>query len=304
MMRVSTTVPSVMLLVIAWCVAPAGPASACEDGRSPAIAAGAESTPAVPPAPRAPRTPRSEAPPEAPEAPAPPTGFDLPEAPTLLTPRGWFGFGFQCAECSARGGSPDSGAVWAFGTHPTVYSVDSGSPAALAGLRRGDVITRIDGLSILSPDAGRAFGAIRPGQTVRWTVMRGDRQREIVARAAERPERRARVALTDLRRELARLNELSDMDELRRELAEVNREMEVRRAVDLAREKVRVTTLPARRLRYAGVIGGTEVEVRGPGSVIVSETDGRDELVITTGESVVVIRVPEGARKGAKQPPR
>jgi len=37
--------------------------------------------------------------------------------------------------------------------------------------------------------------------------------------------------------------------------------------------------------------------VRGPGSVIVSESDLKDELVINTGEAVVVIRVPEGLLK-------
>ena len=63
-------------------------------------------------------------------------------------------------------------------------------------------------------------------------------------------------------------------------------------------------TLPARRLRYAGVIGGTEVEVRGPGSVIVSENDGKDELVISTGESVVVIRVPAGLLKRSGEKPK
>jgi membrane-associated protease RseP (regulator of RpoE activity) len=238
--------------------------------------------------------------PEVPEAPE----FWTPETPNLITPRGWFGFGFQCADCSGRLADADSSAVWVFGTPPRVYSVDLGSPASRAGLRRGDVITAIDGVPIVTRDGGRRFGAIRPGQTVKWTVEREGGMLDVSARAAERPDRRARTALTDLRRELTRLNELSNLDEMRRELAGLNREMARRRAQEVEREVSRPRTEPTRRLRYAGVIGGTEVEVRGSGSIIVSEIDGKEELVITTGESVVVIRVPEAARKGSKAPPK
>jgi membrane-associated protease RseP (regulator of RpoE activity) len=212
-----------------------------------------------------------------------------------------------------RGSLAESAAVWRFGTWPKVYSVDLGGPAARAGLRRGDVITRIDGVSILTPEGGRRFGAIRPGQTVRWTVRREGALHFVVARAAERPERRERVALTELanlnqriervvltelRSELSRLNEMSNLGQLRRELANLNQRIERVKLESLERtrlqdlERVRVIELPVRRLRYAGVIGGTEVEVRGPGSVIVIESDHRDELVINTGEAVVVIRVP------------
>jgi C-terminal processing protease CtpA/Prc len=78
-------------------------------------------------------------------------------------PRGWFGFGFEC-DCVAERSLMDSVAVWTFSDYPRVYSVDDGSPAAKAGLRRGDVIKEIDGISILDPDGGRRFGSIRPGR--------------------------------------------------------------------------------------------------------------------------------------------
>jgi hypothetical protein len=54
-------------------------------------------------------------------------------------------------------------------------------------------------------------------------------------------------------------------------------------------------------LRYAGVIGGSEVEVRGTGTVIVSESDLKDQLVINTGDAVVVIRLAKGAMKKAAE---
>jgi len=301
----------------------AGPARACDT----ADAQVAEATPpATPRAPRAPRAPESPtifqlATPTAAKAPAPPdppdAGFEQP-SPALLVPRGWFGFGFQCGECSAKSNPADSAAVWRFGSWPTVYSVDLGGPAARAGFRRGDIITHLDGISILSPEGGRRFGAIRPGQVVRWAVLREGMPRYVVARAEERPERRERVALTDLRRELSRLNEMSDLDQLRRELATLNRRLERARTenaqaaqayqdaqraqADVMRE--RMTLAPARRLRYAGVIGGTSVEVRGPGSIIVSQSDLKDELVINTGEAVVVIRVPDGLQKRTADKPK
>jgi hypothetical protein len=292
---------------------PPPPAIGCDDSQAIAVEA-ATPAPAPPasPVPPAPRAPRAVAPPEwtTPEAtptpataPEPPDAqFDLPEA-TRILPRGWFGFGFLCDECSAKSGATDSAAVWRFGSWPRVYSVDLGSPAARAGLRRGDVITHIDGVSILTLEGGRRFGAIRPGQAVRWGVVRAGTPRIVVGRAAERPERRERVALSELRGELSRLNEMSDLDQLRRELANLNQRIErvklesaeLTRLQDL--QRVRKVEQPVRRLRYAGVINGTEVEVRGPGSVIVSESDAKNELVINTGDAVVVIRVPEGLLK-------
>lgn len=287
------------------------PALGCDDPQVIGVEAGTP-TPA-PPAPRAPRAPRAAVPPQWPTAegtptpataPEPPDAqFEIPEAPTRILPRGWFGFGFLCDECSAKSGATDSAAVWQFGAWPKVYSVDLGSPAARAGLRRGDVITHIDGVSILTPEGGRRFGAIRPGQAVRWSVVRAGVPRIVVGRAAERPERRERVALSELRGELSRLNEMSDLDQLRRELANLNQRIERVKLESAEKtrlqelQRVRKAEQPVRRLRYAGVFNGAEVEVRGPGSVIVTESDAKNELVINTGDAVVLIRVPEGLLK-------
>jgi hypothetical protein len=308
-MRNPTTFVTILALGLAGgtAMAGAGAARACEDPGVLALAAA--ETPATPTqAPAAPRPPRVRRAPDAPApvetpkpAAAPEARLEIPEPPALVTPRGWFGFGFQCGECYAKTEPGDSIVVWSFGSPPRVYSVDTGSPAARAGLRRGDEILKIDGISILTPEGGRRFGSVRPGQTVKWTVAREGAQRQVIARAAERPDRRERTQLRDLRRDLERLNEMSDLDQLRKEIAMLNREMERMRLQDL--DRLRVRTLPARRLRYAGVIGGSEVEVRGPGSVIVSESEDKGEVVINIGESVVVIRAPEArARRAADGP--
>lgn len=305
MIRKPATWLFAMMLGIPWGSPMAGPGSAlaCQDAHSVQAVAAQTSSPRAPRAPRAPHAPAPPEPVETPEpaaAPEPPeASLEIPQAPAIMAPRGWFGFGFQCDQCYVKSGPGDSTVVWEFESLPKVYSVDLGGPAARAGLRRGDVIMRIDGHSILSPDGGRRFGATRPGQVVKWTVQRDGQTRTVVARASERPERRERE-IVNLRRELTRLNELQNLDEMRRQLARLSRELSRRRPQDQTREEQRAKEQSSRRLRYAGVIGGTEVEVRGTGSVIVSESDPKDQLVINTGESVVIIRVADYVRKNKK----
>src|SRR5262245_31201501 len=133
----------------------AGPARACDRPAARAEAAAVAAAGEAPEAPRAPRAPQAPPAPQAaepaetppPAPPAPEATLETPGVASLITPRGWFGFGFQCADCVARTATPESAAIWRFGTQPRVYSVDLGSPAARGGLRRGDVIMQIDGFS-------------------------------------------------------------------------------------------------------------------------------------------------------------
>ncbi|HKQ59247.1 MAG TPA: PDZ domain-containing protein, partial [Candidatus Eisenbacteria bacterium] len=220
----------------------------------------------------------------------------------------WFGFSLKCDECSAKRGTADTPAVWRFGTLPQVYLVETDGPAAKAGIRRGDVLTHINGISLLTPEGGRKFGATRPGEQVRWTIRRDGTARTVVALAGIRPGTRPdrRIEAKDIREQINKLNDVTDLEQLRREIARINREIARRRAQTDLQERRAVTAIPAQRLRYAGVIGGTEVEVRGPGTVIVTETDDKDQLIINTGDAIVRIRVPEGLlrKKSGEDKPR
>jgi S1-C subfamily serine protease len=70
---------------------------------------------------------------------------------------------------SAYGFVPAQGAV--------VLEVESGSPADVAGLEEGDVITSLDGKAITSADQlGTAIQADKPGQTVTIGFYRGQAQ--------------------------------------------------------------------------------------------------------------------------------
>jgi hypothetical protein len=132
----------------------------------------------VPPAPPAPPVP--------PRPPVPPTP-PAPPAPPEIMPDGWFGFGIECRNCDihAPGGTAPT---FRFREQPTVMTVEPGTPAASAGMRRGDRLTHVDGVSITTPDGWRRFGAIQPGQQVRWTFTRGGRAQNAVMTARRRPD--------------------------------------------------------------------------------------------------------------------
>ncbi len=264
---------------------------------------------AVPRAPRAPqvgRVPETPAPGATP--PTPPTeadpehpfhwmgrafhgsrgDFDAPVFSREALPQGWLGIGLRCQECGGerREGEPEP--VWRFGSLPTISYVDPEGPSARAGLRRGDQLTHIDGVSLVSEEGGRRFGAVKPGQVVRWRLVREGKPMAIAVTAVQRPGEEG-PALGELREQLRALKDAGselarerEMQEMMRQLGVLDRQREVRRAVE-------------RRLRYAGSVAGSDVEVRGLGNVVVD--DSGEEIVIITRDATIRIRPGEKARK-------
>lgn len=247
--------------------------------------------------PPAPPAPGDAAPGPGPAAPLPP-GEPLvwTPKPEVATGGGWFGFGLECQECDVRESGHEH--VWSFGRPPTIEYVEPGSPAARAGLEPGDVLTHIDGTPLTSREGSRRFGAVAPGQSVRWTVRRGGTSRTVRAVATARAPARAdgltfdlsdvlerlRAGREDAERQLAREDVARIERELKRELERARREQE--RARSLVRD---------RRLRFVGEVGGSAVEVHGLGSVVVDESDG--EIVIRTSDAVIRIRPADGTTR-------
>jgi hypothetical protein len=244
-------------------------------------------TPRPPRAPRAPRAPQAPVP-EAAPVPAVP-GFPefraarpAPQAAVsrrLLT-RGWFGIGLDCGDC--KWVAVQDSVVWRSSEFPTIYNVDQDSPADKAGLRRGDMLTEINGLSLLSDEGGQLFGSVKPGQPVKWTFQREGETRTAVVVAAARPGQAGEYAqqLEQLQSQLGNLEHLDD-EELRKQLTEMQRAFEgTRRRTPSARQKV----------RWTGSVGDADVTVQGLANVSVTTDEETGEIVITTGETTVRIK--------------
>jgi hypothetical protein len=116
-----------------------------------------------------------------PSTPAPPV------VPATPAPRGWFGFSIRCSDCGWSRSGNDEYPRWGSETHPEITLVAPDGPAARAGIRSGDLITHVDGISILTPEGGRKFGALRPGQRVRLGLLRDGAVITRELRLADRP---------------------------------------------------------------------------------------------------------------------
>lgn len=256
-----------------------------------------------------------------------PPALNAPPPPPAAA---WFGFGISCHNCSINSSGrvqveqrqaelrammsryPETSEQvqrtkalldnlrqaaneWQFEEYPTIYSVDPGSPADRAGIRRGDVLTAIDGISLLSREGGQRFGSIEPGQAVTWTYRRGGSVRTARVMAIEPPDNPDRAALRASQEDLiAALERLHTSDsavlsprlaELRSKLASSRLDLDLRLA-ELAHET------QEQHLRFAGMVGNTNVEVRGLGSVEVSFDNATGELLIRTMDATVRMKAP------------
>ena len=199
---------------------------------------------------------------------APATGVAVAVGPVprptyTLLPSGWFGFGIQCTNCrwSVEEGTGQS--EWEFSAPPEISSIQDGSPAAAAGLRRGDVLLEIDGEPLASREGGRRFGSVEPGETVRWTYRRGGETQTTTATAGRRPNMPAPPPPEPDAEPTAYSGQLAQAYAIG----------------------------AASKLRYSGLVGETSVEVRGTGSVVVNIIEPGREIEIVTSDSRTRIRL-------------
>jgi S1-C subfamily serine protease len=100
------------------------------------------------------------------------------EAQVAKEERGYLGISLSCDYCSLK--EDGEFAVWSFSAPPRITWVGERSPAARAGLKPGDVIVAVDGVSVTSQEGGRRFGMLKAGVPVEFTVKRGDREATVV----------------------------------------------------------------------------------------------------------------------------
>jgi len=129
-------------------------------------------------APRAvPRPVREPRPPTAPAAPRPARTIAVPAPPALPGPKARLGFSLQCSNCSIN--QHGDTVAWSFRAAPVVQRVERVGPARAAGIQAGDILTHIGGTALTSDEGGRLFGAIEPGDTVRFRLLRDGKEREV-----------------------------------------------------------------------------------------------------------------------------
>ncbi|MFC4169753.1 S1C family serine protease [Teichococcus aestuarii] len=94
--------------------------------------------------------------------------------------RGWLGVAVQDIGEESTPGGRNRGVQ--------IQSVERGSPAARAGLRQGDIVTALNGERVETSRALiRGVAGTPPGQTIRMTLQREGRQREMAVQVGRRP---------------------------------------------------------------------------------------------------------------------
>ena len=91
-----------------------------------------------------------------------------------------FGFALECSGCTRERPEGESMLpVWHYTNYPRVVAVAEGGAAQRAGIREGDVLMSVDGMSILSSEGARRFSAARLADDVRLTIDRGGKSIDV-----------------------------------------------------------------------------------------------------------------------------
>jgi membrane-associated protease RseP (regulator of RpoE activity) len=89
-----------------------------------------------------------------------------------------FGFALECTSCrlgdgqGRMGGGRGGFRVWHYDEYPRVAAVTEGGAAQRAGVRVGDVLLSVDGLSITTDEGAERFSQLRAGDEVSLTLDR------------------------------------------------------------------------------------------------------------------------------------
>ncbi len=180
------------------------------------------------------------------------------EPPSPQGPAIRFGFRLQCQGCGLVGADGKEGGYWSFPQAPVVDEVEPGSPAEVGGLRKGDLLTHIDGLALTSREGGRRLAVVDGGETVVLTFLRGN-------------ERRTAKILTGGR-------------------AHQSNQSQKPGTVGAG------PAAQGGQLRFSGSVGGAKVEVRGA-PVNVTEDPQSGEIAIRSQDLLVRVTAPAAPKK-------
>jgi membrane-associated protease RseP (regulator of RpoE activity) len=276
--------------------------------------------PPTPPAPPTPRAAPAPIPVVAPMPPIPPAPPSIWRMRHMLPPKAWYGVSLRCSDCSIRQDEDDHGLEWRFRSEPEISGIEPDSPAERAGVKDGDVITKVNGKSITSRDGGREFGGVKPGDKVKWTVERDSKPMELTLTADERPDdwttphamndETMRKVYEELLRAHQQMNEnmrgtnRQAIENAMKEVEDARRQLRQARAYRYDYDyddstpiagKDGVFVVPkqskTRSVRYTGEVGTSHVEVRGTSRVVVTEKDDGGIVIDTPDATIRVEKV-------------
>jgi PDZ domain-containing protein len=96
--------------------------------------------------------------------------------PGAVPPSTRYGFAISCDRGCARVTNPDGTTFFRYGAPPAISAIRDTSVAVSSGLTIGDVIVKVDGLSILTDEASIRLMQAERTQTLRLTVLRDGKE--------------------------------------------------------------------------------------------------------------------------------
>ncbi|MFC1660365.1 PDZ domain-containing protein [Gemmatimonadota bacterium] len=193
-------------------------------------------------------------------------------------PEGRLGISFSCGPCTLSHQGEVS--VWDFSGPIEVIGVDPGGPADLAGIQLGDQIKEVNGRRVESRQGGEDFSRMTPGEALELTLVKRNGEEETVTVVPVTSE-----TLSTARR--ARTREAWGGAGWREAVT----------VPGVRGELWPDPTLPdppeGMPLRYSGVLGGVEVEVRGEPVTVSTESRGARIILINAEGLWIRIRVPD-----------
>jgi S1-C subfamily serine protease len=120
-----------------------------------------------------------------------PALFAKRTAKNLTVSSGWLGVGVRCVLCEI---APQND-ISTFRSYLEIIDVQPNTPAMQAGLKAGDLLIAIDGLSLKSIEGTQRFRSVKPGERVTLSFVRDGEVKTVTLTVAARPGDGERIPL-------------------------------------------------------------------------------------------------------------
>ena len=89
---------------------------------------------------------------------------------------GKFGFAIACVPSCTKVRAYDGTEYWKYDGHPPIAGIRAGGPAAMSGIQLGDLVIKIDGISILVEEGALRFQRAERTESLHVTVLRNGKE--------------------------------------------------------------------------------------------------------------------------------